>query len=97
MSISEDDVKKVARLAALALTAEETERLGRNLEEILSYVEKLRALPLDEEPPFEAVTGDATPLREDAVRPSLPREEALSNAPSREDGWFKVPRVVEGG
>jgi aspartyl-tRNA(Asn)/glutamyl-tRNA(Gln) amidotransferase subunit C len=97
MSISKDEVRKVARLAALALTEEETARLGKNLEDILSYVEKLRELPLDEEPPFESVTGDATPLREDEIRPSLPKDEALSNAPSREEGWFKVPRVVEGG
>ncbi len=91
MAISRDEVLHVARLARLALTDEEVERLGAQLNAILEAVGKVSELDL------EGVEPTAHPLdlvnvwAEDEPRPSLPVEEALANAPEREGGFFKVP------
>jgi aspartyl-tRNA(Asn)/glutamyl-tRNA(Gln) amidotransferase subunit C len=84
-------VLHVARLARLALTDEEVERLGAQLNAILEAVGKVAELDLaDVEPtahPLELVNVWA----EDEPRPSLPVEEALANAPDREAGFFREP------
>jgi aspartyl-tRNA(Asn)/glutamyl-tRNA(Gln) amidotransferase subunit C len=91
VAISRDEVLHVARLARLALTDDEVERLGAQLSAILEAVGKVSELDLgDVEPtshPLELVNVWA----EDEPRPSLPVEEALANAPAREGGYFKVP------
>jgi len=90
MAISRDEVLHVARLARLALTDEEVERLGAQLNAILEAVGKVGELDL------EGVEPTAHPLdlvniwAEDEPHPSLPVEEALANAPDREAGFFKV-------
>jgi aspartyl-tRNA(Asn)/glutamyl-tRNA(Gln) amidotransferase subunit C len=91
MAISRDEVLHVARLARLALTDEEVERLGAQLNAILEAVGKVAELDL------EGVEPTAHPLdlvnvwAEDEPHESLPVEEALTNAPEREGGFFKVP------
>jgi aspartyl-tRNA(Asn)/glutamyl-tRNA(Gln) amidotransferase subunit C len=91
VAISRDEVLHVARLARLALTDEEVERLGAQLSAILEAVGKVSELDLaDVEPtshPLELVNVWA----EDEARPSLPVDEALANAPVREGGYFRVP------
>jgi aspartyl-tRNA(Asn)/glutamyl-tRNA(Gln) amidotransferase subunit C len=91
VAISNEEVLHVARLARLALTDEEVERLGAQLNAILEAVGKVSELDL------EGVEPTAHPLdlvnvwAEDEPRESLPVEEALANAPEREEGFFKVP------
>ena len=91
MAISRDEVLHVARLARLALTDEEVERLGAQLNAILEAVGKVGELDL------EGVEPTAHPLdlvnvwAEDEPRPSLRVDEALANAPDREEGYFRVP------
>ena len=91
MAITSDEVLHVARLARLALTEEEVERLGAQLSAILEAVGKVAELDL------EGVEPTAHPLEvvnvwaEDSPRPSLPIEDALANAPDREAGFFRVP------
>ena len=91
MAISRDEVLHVARLARLALTDEEVERLGGQLSAILEAVGKVSELDL------EGVEPTAHPLdlvnvwAEDEPRPSLPVDEALANVPDREAGFFRVP------
>jgi len=91
MAISREEVLHVARLARLALTDEDVERLGAQLNAILEAVGKVAELDLaDVEPtahPLELVNVWA----EDEPRPSLPVKEALANAPDREAGFFRVP------
>ena len=91
MAISTDEVLHVARLARLALTDEEVERLGAQLNAILEAVGKVAELDLEGvEPtahPLEIVNVSA----KDEPRPSLPVEEALANAPDREDDHFRSP------
>lgn len=89
------DVRYVAHLARLALTPEEEVRIGSQLNQVLSYIEKLK------EPDVTGVepTAHAFPLvnvtRKDEVRPSLPHEEALRNAPAASEGLFVVPKIIE--
>jgi aspartyl-tRNA(Asn)/glutamyl-tRNA(Gln) amidotransferase subunit C len=92
---SDFDVKYVAHLARIALTPEEEEKFGAQLANILGYIEKLNQLDVGEIEP----TAHAVPLvnvfRPDEVRPSLPNEEALRNAPAKANGLFMVPKIVE--
>jgi aspartyl-tRNA(Asn)/glutamyl-tRNA(Gln) amidotransferase subunit C len=95
MASVELDVKYVAHLARLALTPDEEKKLGAQLGHILGYIEKLRELDVTNVEP----TAHAVPLvnvtRVDEVRPSLPHDEALRNAPKKAGGLFVVPKIVE--
>jgi aspartyl-tRNA(Asn)/glutamyl-tRNA(Gln) amidotransferase subunit C len=97
MALSIDEVKKIALLARLELTAEDEKALAGQLSAILSYVEQLQELDVSEvEPMTHALSaGELSPWREDKVMPSLSPEEALANAPAHEGTCFKVPRIIE--
>jgi aspartyl-tRNA(Asn)/glutamyl-tRNA(Gln) amidotransferase subunit C len=97
MSLSIDEVRHIASLARLELSPEEEEVLRGQLSAILDYVEQLKELDVsDVEPMTHALAADDLPsLREDAVLPSLPPDEALAGAPAREGTCFKVPRIIE--
>ena len=92
---SRGDVERVARLARLKLSAEEKELFARQLAGILAYAEQIQRVPTEGiEPTSHA--GDAATLRDDEVRPSLPRDEVLAAAPDADlvAGLYKVPRVL---
>jgi aspartyl-tRNA(Asn)/glutamyl-tRNA(Gln) amidotransferase subunit C len=91
----EIDVDHVARLARLALTPEEKERLGRQLSVILEHAAKVGEVAAKEIPPTSHPVPRANVYRPDEVRPSLPQDEALAAAPETEDGKFRVPKIVE--
>ncbi|HEV8603523.1 MAG TPA: Asp-tRNA(Asn)/Glu-tRNA(Gln) amidotransferase subunit GatC [Gaiellaceae bacterium] len=91
MAISHDEVLHVARLARLALTDEEVERLGRQLNAILEAVGKVAELDLEGVEPTSHPLELANVWAEDEPRPSHPTDEALANAPDREGGFFRVP------
>lgn len=95
MKISKKDVEHVAKLARLKLTWEEKEKFGKQLSEILEYVEKLNELDTEKVEPTSHVIPLQNVMREDRVKPSLPVEEVLGNAPAREGKYFKVPRIIE--
>jgi aspartyl-tRNA(Asn)/glutamyl-tRNA(Gln) amidotransferase subunit C len=91
----EIDVDHVARLARLALTDEERERLRSQLPVILEHAERVQEVAAEDVP----ATSHPIPLRnvfrEDEPEPTLSQEEALTGAPEVEKGQFKVPRIVE--
>jgi len=93
--MSDFDVKYVAHLARIALTPEEEVKIGGQLHDILGYIEKLKALDVTGVEP----TAHAFPLsnvfRADEVTGSLTNAEALANAPSKANGLFIVPKIVE--
>jgi aspartyl-tRNA(Asn)/glutamyl-tRNA(Gln) amidotransferase subunit C len=91
MAISRDEVLHVARLARLALTDEEVERLGGQLSAILEAVGKVAELDLADVEPTSHPLDLANVWADDDGRPSLPVDEALANAPDREGGFFRVP------
>ena len=91
MAITRDDVLHVAELARLELTVEEIERLGEQLNAILEAVGKVAELDLEDVPPTSHPLDLVNVWADDEPRPSLPVDEALANAPEREDGFFRVP------
>jgi aspartyl-tRNA(Asn)/glutamyl-tRNA(Gln) amidotransferase subunit C len=97
MSLSLDEVRRIAALARLRLTPEDERTFAGQLSAILDYVRQLEELDVSQvEPMTHALAaGEAATLREDEVRPSLAPEQALRNAPEREGTCFKVPRIIE--
>lgn len=95
MSISIKDVEHVANLARLELSDADKEQFAGQLNAILKYAEKLNELNTDGVEPTSHVLPLANVMREDAVKPSLPIEKAMLNAPEEEEGHFKVPAVLE--
>ena len=95
MAADEIDVKYVAHLARLALTPEEEKQLGAQLGNILGYIEKLRELDVSNVEPTAHAVPMVNVTRPDEIRPSLPHEEALRNAPKKGGGLFVVPKIVE--
>jgi aspartyl-tRNA(Asn)/glutamyl-tRNA(Gln) amidotransferase subunit C len=97
MALSNAEVRRIAALARLELTAEEEQVFGEQLSAILSYVAQLEELDVSGvEPMTHALAhGEATALREDVVERSLGPDAALANAPQREGTCFKVPRILE--
>ena len=95
MAISVKDVETLAHLARIQLTAQEMERFAGQLDQILAYVQKLKAAGTQGVAPMSHVLELANVFREDQVQPSLSVDEALSNAPEREGSFFKVPRIID--
>lgn len=107
MKVTEKDVLYVADLANLELTAQERERMVRDLNSILDYIDRLNQLDTTKVPPMAQVsdrygapekTGSKKfeyAMREDALGPSVGRQAALENAPESDGTFFKVPKVIE--
>jgi aspartyl-tRNA(Asn)/glutamyl-tRNA(Gln) amidotransferase subunit C len=93
--ISENDVEHVARLARLALSAEEKHLFTEQLRAILTYMEQLKEVPTEAVEPTAHVLDLVNVLREDTVRQTLAADEALANAPETAQHFFVVPRIVE--
>ncbi len=89
--IDRDQVLHVARLARLRLTEEEVERMTGELSKVLDHIEKISELDLDETEPTSHVIQLENVLRADEPRPSLPRDEALDQAPDTDGQGFRVP------
>jgi aspartyl-tRNA(Asn)/glutamyl-tRNA(Gln) amidotransferase subunit C len=98
-----DDVRRVAELANLELTAEEEPRMQRDLNAILGHIAQLNELDTAGVPAMAQVgemlggllqdRGES--LREDAVRPSVDRAKVMAAAPETDGRFFKVPKVIE--
>ncbi|MBA2569351.1 MAG: Asp-tRNA(Asn)/Glu-tRNA(Gln) amidotransferase subunit GatC [Actinobacteria bacterium] len=91
VAITRDEVLHVARLARLALTDEEVERLGSQLSAILEAVGKVAELDLADVEPTSHPLDLANVSADDESRPSLSADEVFANAPDREDDFFRVP------
>ena len=93
--ISLEQVDHVARLARLELSAADKERMRSELDGILSYIDKLRALDTRDVEPTSHAVPVTNVMRDDVERPSLPQEDMLANAPDRHRDMFRVPRIIE--
>lgn len=89
------DIAKVARLARLALSEEELERYGAQLQDILEHAARVQALATDGVAPTLHALPIVNAFRSDEAGPSLDREEVLAQAPRAEDGYFQVPRILD--
>ena len=95
MKLTKEEVEKVAKLARLEITETEKEAFSGQLSSILTYMEQLKGLNTEGIKPTATVLEQTNVFREDEVRPSLPADKALANAPGQTDGLFTVPRILE--
>jgi len=94
-TITPEQVRHVALLARLSLTAVEEEALRANMDEILGYIDKLNELQTEGVEPTAQVGDAGTPTRADAVTNHPDPASMLANAPDRERGYFKVPKIID--
>lgn len=95
MAASDFDVKYVANLARLSLSAQEEQQFGAQLAQVLTYIEKLNELDVRQVEPTAHAVPMVNVTRPDERRPSMSPEDALRNAPARANGLFVVPKIVE--
>ena len=95
MKISKDEVKETAELARLEFSDEQLEKFTGQLGGILEHIEDLNELDTENIEPTSHVLELSTPLREDKVQQLITVEEALANAPEKNDDFFVVPKVIE--
>ena len=105
MKVTEKDVAYVADLANLELTNQERQRMLKDLNSILDYIDRLNELDTADVPPMAQISAkfgqsnananDTIAWREDILVPCLPHADAMKNAPESDGDFFKVPRVIE--
>ena len=89
------EIDHVALLARLELEDEEKELFSKQVGSIIEYVDKLNELDIDDVEPTAHVLPIKNVFREDDLRDSFPREKALQNAPRKNDGFYRVPKIIE--
>jgi len=95
MSVTNEQVRHIARLARIAMSDEEIERLAPELNNILGWVEQLAEVNTDGIEPMTAVIDQKLRLRDDVVTEGNIRDEVLANAPEAQHGFFAVAKVIE--
>ena len=94
MSITRKEVEHIAHLAKLNLKESEIEEFTGDLNQILEYIDKLNELDTENVKPLSHPVGNTNVFREDTVKKSVERTDALKNAPKADDEFFKVPKVI---
>lgn len=95
MPVTPKDVDTAANLARLSFSEPEKEELMKSLNDILGYFDRLSELDTENVEPLAHILPVENVMREDEVRPSMPVETALSNAPKSDRGHFVIPKVIE--
>lgn len=95
MKIHKTEIEHIAMLARLSLSEEEKDLFGSQLGSILDYMEQLNGLDTEGIEPTSHVLSIQNVMREDIPGASLPRTDALLNAPSRTEQFFRVPKIIE--
>jgi len=96
MSVTRKDVEHIAELARLKFKDEELESFTVQLNEILAYMEQLNELDTENVEPLLHPVENSNVFRNDLMKPSIDREDALKNAPDKDEEYFKVPKVIGG-
>lgn len=95
MSVDTDTVRRIARLARIAVTEEDVPHLQGELNAILAFVEQLSEVDVTDVAPMTSVTPMRIKVREDGVTDGGKADDIVANAPATEDHFFVVPKVVE--
>lgn len=95
MSVTKDDVRKVARLSRIAVTEDHLDELVGELNGILGWINQLNEVNIEGVEPMTSVVETKLPMREDVVTDGNIQDQVLANAPRSEDGFFVVPKAVE--
>jgi aspartyl-tRNA(Asn)/glutamyl-tRNA(Gln) amidotransferase subunit C len=94
MSVTIKDVEHIAELARLKFNEKELDNFTHQLNEILSYMEKLNELNTENVEPLSHPVENSNVFRNDEIKPSVNRDDALKNAPDKNESFFKVPKVI---
>lgn len=94
MKVDAAMIDNLAHLARLRFSEEEKKSIGEDLQKIVSFVEKLQSVDTTGVEPLLHISDAVNVLREDEVKGSVSREEALSNSPVKDEAFFKVPKVI---
>ena len=95
MSINKDTIKKISKLARISVTNEETDRLEKDLNSILKFVEQLKELNTDKIAPIASVSDQSLTMNKDEIIKINEKEEILKNAPEKNSNYYIVPKVIE--
>jgi aspartyl-tRNA(Asn)/glutamyl-tRNA(Gln) amidotransferase subunit C len=95
MEVNDAMVEKLAHLARLKFNEEEKQEIKSDLQRMISFVEKLNELNLDGVEPLLHLSDEVNVLREDEIKGSVSREDALKNAPLHSEEFIKVPKVIK--
>ena len=95
MEVNDALVDKLSQLARLKFDASEKEEIKKDLQKMIAFVDKLNELDLTDVEPLVHMSDEVNVLREDEVKGSISREEALKNAPQHDEKFFKVPKVIK--
>lgn len=95
MSLSRDEVQKVARLARLRMNDEQLDETAPKLNNIMGFIEQLGEVDTDNVEPLSNVARAELPLRDDVINDGDCQDKVLANAPEAIEGYFAVPKVVE--
>ncbi|MDH5604021.1 MAG: Asp-tRNA(Asn)/Glu-tRNA(Gln) amidotransferase subunit GatC [Cyclobacteriaceae bacterium] len=95
MKIDKETFDKIAHLARLTFEKEEESKMMDEMTKIIEWVEKLEELDTNEVEPLMSMSQEFNALRNDDTGTHLEKEKALSNAPSRDKDYFRVPKVIE--
>ncbi|MDO3642768.1 Asp-tRNA(Asn)/Glu-tRNA(Gln) amidotransferase subunit GatC [Mucilaginibacter sp. L3T2-6] len=95
MTIDKETVDKIAHLARLELTSEETDDMMKDMSKILDFMAKLNEIDTSGVEPLVYMTDEVNVLREDVVKQEITHQEALQNAPKHDDDYFLVAKVIE--
>jgi aspartyl-tRNA(Asn)/glutamyl-tRNA(Gln) amidotransferase subunit C len=95
MKINQQDVEHVARLARLSLNPDDLKTMTGQMDAILGYVDKLNELDTSGIEPMAHAVPMSNAFREDEITEPIGVEQALQNAPQRNDNYFKVPKIIE--
>jgi aspartyl-tRNA(Asn)/glutamyl-tRNA(Gln) amidotransferase subunit C len=95
VKITKEQIQHIAVLSRLNLSEEEKDLFGSQLSSILDYVDQLNELDTRETEPTSHVLSLSNVMRDDILASSLPREEALKNAPSHSGNFYRVPKIIE--
>lgn len=95
MSVTKDDVRKVARLSRIEVEEGRLETLAGELNGILGWIDQLNEVDIEGVEPMTSVVETSLPMRADKITDGAKPEQVLANAPKSDDGFFVVPKAVE--
>ena len=95
MKIDRTLLDKIAHLSRLDFDEKDAEKMMKDMSEIVEWVEKLKEVDTEGVEPLTTMSFEVNVMRQDQVKPHMPHEDALKNAPKKDDHFFRVPKVLE--
>ena len=95
MKITEEIVDHIAHLARLEFEGEKKEAIRKDMENLISFMDKLNEVPTDNVEPLIFMNDEVNKLREDVSEETITQREALKNAPKKDSDYFRIPKVLD--